>query len=219
MFEGFSKMMEGGGTMMWFILAMGIFATIITVERFLALFIFTSNAKDAILRGLQGHIIRGDIPAAIRFIDAQRSGPLTRIIKAGLARANKGDKEVQAALDEASLREVPYLEKRTGYLAVLSNASTLVGLLGTIGGMINCFAAVANIDPSKKATVLAGGISEAMNCTWFGLFVAIPALIAFALLQARTQTLVDGINETVVSIINLTLANKQALKNAEAAAK
>ena len=217
--EGFSKMMEGGGFMMWMILLIGIIATIITVERTLALFIFTAQSKDAILRGLQGHIIRGDIPAAIRFIDAQRSGPLSRIIKSGLARANKGDKEVQAALDEASLREVPYLEKRTGYLAVLSNASTLVGLLGTIGGMINCFAAVANIDPSKKATVLAGGISEAMNCTWFGLFVAIPALIAYAILQARTQSLIDGINETVVSVINLTLSNKQALKNAEAAAK
>lgn len=217
--DGFSKMMDGGGYMMWVILALGIVATIITVERTLALFIFTAQSKDAILRGLQGHIIRGDIPAAIRFIDAQRSGPLSRIIKAGLTRANKGDKEVQAALDEASLREVPYLEKRTGYLAVLSNASTLVGLLGTIGGMINCFAAVANIDPSKKATVLAGGISEAMNCTWFGLFVAIPALIAYAILQARTQTLIDGINETVVSVINLTLSNKQALKNAEAAAK
>lgn len=217
--DGFSKMMEGGGYMMWVIFAIGVVATVITVERTLALFIFTAQSKDAILRGLQGHIIRGDIPAAIRFIDAQRSGPLSRIIKAGLARANKGDKEVQAALDEASLREVPYLEKRTGYLAVLSNASTLVGLLGTIGGMINCFAAVANIDPSKKATVLAGGISEAMNCTWFGLFVAIPALIAYAILQARTQSLIDGINETVVSIINLTLSNKQALKNAEVAAK
>jgi biopolymer transport protein ExbB/TolQ len=204
---------DGGGFMMYVILLLCLMSWAIMIERFLALFIITRENKDALLRGLHNHILRGDVPAAIRFLDAQRSGPLARIIKAGLVRVNKSDKEVQAALDEASLREVPYLEKRTGYLSVLSNAATLVGLLGTIIGMIHCFAAVAHVDPAQKATILAGGISEAMNCTAFGLMTAIPALVAFAFLQARTQSLVDGINETVVSVLNLTLANRQALKN------
>ncbi len=204
---------HGGGFMMYPIAILGLIAMAIVVERAIALYIISWESKDALIKGLHNHILRGDIPAATRFIDAQKQGPIARVIKAGLLRVNKSDKEVQASLDEATLREVPYLEKRTGYLAVLSNAATLTGLLGTISGMIQCFAAVANIDPSKKATVLAGGISEAMNCTAFGLLVAIPTLVIYAFLQARTQGLTDGINEAVVSVLNLVLANKSALKN------
>jgi biopolymer transport protein ExbB len=213
----FQHELEAGGMMLLWIALLALTCTVIVVERVVALYILSLENKDGLLRGLQQHILRGDIPAAIRFIDAQRQGPLARVIKAGLVRANKGDKEVQAALDEASLREVPYLEKRTGYLAVFSNASTLVGLLGTIKGMIACFAAVAHVDPAQKATILAGGISEAMTCTKWGLGVAIVVLIIYAFLQARTQQLIDRINESVVTVLSLTLANKQALKGGAAA--
>jgi len=209
---------KGGGFMMWPILITGLVATAISMERAIALFLVTRENKEHLLRGLHNHILRGDVPAAIRFIDAQKQGPLARIIKAGLVRVNKSDKEVQASLDEASLREVPYIEKRTAYLAVLSNAATLIGLLGTIHGMIECFAAVAHVDPAQKATILSGGIAEAMNCTQFGLAVAIPALIVFAILQATTQARVDGINESVVSVLNLVLANRQLFKSANAEA-
>ncbi len=213
MFAGIRHAFEGGGWPMWPILAMMLLSWAIMIERFIALFIISRENKDGLLRGLHNHILRGDVPAAIRFIDAQRQGPLARIIKAGLVRVNKSDKEVQAALDEATLREVPYFERRTGYLGVLSNAATLTGLLGTIIGMIHCFAAVAHVDPSQKATILAGGIAEAMNCTGFGLITAIPALVGYSLLQARTQVLIDGTNESVVSVLNLVLSNKQALRN------
>jgi biopolymer transport protein ExbB len=218
MFSWFATEYKHGGWplgVVWFLAA---FSAVIVLERFIALYIVALENKDGLLRGLHGHILKGDVPAAIRFIDAQRSGPLSRIVKAGLVRINKGDKEVQAALDEASLREVPYLEKRTGYLAVLSNATTLVGLLGTIIGMIHCFAAVAHVDPAQKATILAGGISEAMTCTKWGLGVAIVLLLIYSVFQARTQQLTDRINETVVSVLNLALANKQALKSNDAAA-
>lgn len=202
-----------GGWPLIVVAAIFMVASVIIAERIIALYLLSFENKDGLLRGLQGHILKGDVPAAIRFIDAQRSGPLTRIIKAGLVRTNKSTQEVQASLDEATLREVPYLEKRTGYLAVLSNATTLVGLLGTIIGMIHCFEAVAHVDPAQKATILAGGISEAMTCTKWGLGTAIVILLIYAVLQARTQTLIDRINETVVTVLNLALANKQALKN------
>jgi biopolymer transport protein ExbB/TolQ len=205
--------LQMGGWPLIPIAILAVVSAIIVIERAIVLYLLSAENKDGILRGLQSHILRGDIPAAIRFIEAQKSGPLSRIIKAGLVRLNKSDKEVQAALDEASLREVPYLEKRTGYLAVFSNATTLVGLLGTIIGMIHCFAAVANVDPSQKATILAAGIAEAMTCTKWGLGVAIVLLIIYAFLQARTQQLIDRINETVVGVLNLAMANKQALKN------
>lgn len=202
-----------GGFMMYPILAMNLTSWAIALERVFALYIAVRENKHALLSGIQKHILKGDIQAAIRFLGNQRQGPLARIIKAGLMKVNKTDKEVQAALDEASLREVPYIEKRTGHLAVVSNAAVLVGLLGTIIGMIDCFAGVANADPAQKAVILSKGISEAMNCTAFGLITAIPALLTYGVLQARTQHIVEGVNESVVSTLNLVLANRQLFKN------
>jgi len=206
---------QAGGFMMYAILAMFLVTFAIAFERIFALYISVREDKHALLTGIQKHILKGDIQGAIRFVSGQREGPLSRIIKAGLLKVNMTDKEVQAALDEASLREVPYIEKRTGHLAVLANAATLVGLLGTIIGMIQCFAGVANADPAMKAIILSKGISEAMNCTAFGLLTAIPGLLFYAMLQARTQHIIDGINESVVSTLNLVLGNRQLFKNAD----
>lgn len=206
---------QEGGFMMYPILAMLLVSWAIAFERMFALYIAVRENKHALLSGIQKHILKGDIQGAVRFVGNQRQGPIARIIKAGLLKVNKTDKEVQAALDEASLREVPYIEKRTGHLAVLANAATLVGLLGTIIGMIDCFAGVADADPATKAVVLSRGISEAMNCTAFGLITAIPALLLYAALQARTQHVVDSINEAVVSTLNLVLSNRGLFKNAD----
>jgi biopolymer transport protein ExbB/TolQ len=204
---------QEGGFMMYPILAMMLIIWAIALERAFALYINVRENKHALISGIQKHILKGDVQAAVRFLGNQRQGPISRIIKAGLLKVNKTDKEVQAALDEASLREVPYIEKRTGHLAVLANAATLVGLLGTIIGMIACFAGVANADPAMKAIILSKGISEAMNCTAFGLMTAIPGLLLYATLQARTQHVIDGINEAVVSTLNLVLGNRQLFKN------
>jgi biopolymer transport protein ExbB/TolQ len=124
----------------------------------------------------------------------------------------RGDDDVQAAMDEATLRESPRLERRTGYLAMISNIATLLGLLGTIIGLIHSFGAVANANPADKATILAQGISEAMYCTAFGLAVAIPTLILYSVLQGRTQAMVDDINESSVSVLNLVVANRDKMK-------
>jgi biopolymer transport protein ExbB/TolQ len=199
---------QEGGLMMYPILAMNLTAWAIALERIFALYIAVRENKHALLSGIQKHILKGDIQAAIRFLGNQRQGPLARIIKAGLMKVNKTDKEVQAALDEASLREVPYIEKRTGHLAVVANASVLVGLLGTIVGMIDCFAGVANADPAQKAIILSKGISEAMNCTAFGLMIALMSLIGFALLNGKTQALNDDINEATVQVLNLVVNNR-----------
>jgi biopolymer transport protein ExbB/TolQ len=125
---------------------------------------------------------------------------------------NKSDHEVQAAMDEAALRELPLINKRTPYLAMLANLATLAGLLGTIMGMIKSFASAANADASQKATKLAEGISEAMNCTAFGIFTALVGLIGFAVLQGKTQALSDDINEVTVQVVNLVTSHRQAMK-------
>ena len=217
MLDGIIKAFQGGGIWMGPILLCLIAVLTIFLERAYVLYLTVREDKDSLLRGLQKHVFHGDIHGAIRFIDAQRPGPLSRVLKAGLLKVHRNDQEVQAALDEASLREVPHLEKRISFLAVLSNAATLFGLLGTIIGMIHCFEAVAHVDPAQKATILAGGISEAMNCTAFGLIVAIPALLIYGILQGRVQHITDGINEGVVTTMNLVLGNRQLYQGGDVA--
>jgi biopolymer transport protein ExbB/TolQ len=118
-------------------------------------------------------------------------------------------------MDEAALRENPKLETRTGYLAMIGNAGMLCGLLGTVSGLITCFEAVAHVNPADKATILSAGISEAMNCTAFGLITAIPSLIAFSLFNGKTQHMLDDINESSVGVLNLVIANKDKLRMPE----
>ena len=131
---------------------------------------------------LKSQIVSGNIQGAINTCQAS-SAPVTSIIAAGLRRAGGSEHDVQQGMDEEALRELPKLEKRTGYLAMLGNLATLAGLLGTITGLIKSFAGVAGVDPSMKATMLSKGISEAMNCTAFGLGTGIFGLATYAVAQ------------------------------------
>jgi biopolymer transport protein ExbB/TolQ len=204
--EAFDK----GGWMMWPILATCIFVWGIAIERIIYLFFRAGAPTESFLHALEKAITGGDLSRAIKYSLTQNS-PLARIIHAGLIKVSKDTGEVQAAIDEAALRELPRIEKRTAYLAMLGNVAMLLGLLGTITGMIISFGAVANADSSEKASLLARGISEAMNCTAFGLIAAIPSLLLYAVLQGRTQKLVDDINEGSVRVLNLVLAHKDHL--------
>ena len=122
--------------------------------------------------------------------------------------ATRSDAEVQAAMDEAALRELPRIEHRTPYLGLLANLAMLSGLFGTVIGLITAFAAVAGADSASKATMLAKGISEAMNCTAFGLIAAITALIGMGILNGKTQSLLDDINAATVQVMNLVVNNR-----------
>ena len=199
---------EGGWGMypilMWQIIAIGII-----IER--AIYLYKSSInRDAFLATMQKCILAGDVARAIKLCSAANA-PLARIVKAGLMKVNRPDAEVQAAMDEAALRELPKIESRTGYLALLANLAMLSGLLGTVTGLIVAFGAVANADASSKATMLAKGISEAMNCTAFGLFAAILALLGFAVLNGKTQSLLDDINGATVQVMNLVVNNRSKI--------
>jgi biopolymer transport protein ExbB len=212
LFGSLAKAYHDGGIGMHPILVSLVFVIAVLVDRLRVLYFSANIDKDAFLRGLKKHIYSGDLDKAISFTAGQKKTPLTSVIKAGLINVPKGEQDVQAAMDEATLRESPRIEKRTGYLAMLGNVATLLGLLGTIIGLIHAFGAVANANPADKATILAASISEAMNCTAFGLAVAIPALVAYSVLQGRTQQMVDEINETSVAVLNLIVANKDKMR-------
>lgn len=209
-----AKSFEEGGWMMWPILVTSFFVWGIAVERLIYLFFRASAPTDAFLRSLEKDILAGDLPRAVKAASLQ-SFPLARIVHAGLLKVRKDASDVQAAMDEAALREIPRIEKRTPYLAMLGNVAMLLGLLGTITGMILSFGAVANADASEKASKLAKGISEAMNCTAFGLITAIPSLLLYAILQGKTQVIVDEINEGTVRMLNFVIANRDKLPTKE----
>ena len=197
---------EGGGWGMWPILFWSVITVAIIVERAIYLYRSTIN-KDVFLATMQKCILAGDIGRAIKLCSAAQA-PLARIVKAGLMKVNRPDAEVQAAMDEQALHEMPKIEHRTGYLAMLANLAMLSGLLGTVTGLIKSFGAVAGVDPSAKATMLAKGISEAMNCTAFGLIVAIIGLIGFAWLNGKTQAISDDVHEATVQVLNLVVNNR-----------
>jgi biopolymer transport protein ExbB/TolQ len=110
--------------------------------------------------------------------------------------------DFEAAMEESIMEAIPRLEKRTHYLAMFANIATLLGLLGTIIGLIKAFTAVAQVDPSMKAEILSTSISVAMNTTAFGLIVAIPLLLFYTVLQTKTTTIIDSLEMTVVKFVN-----------------
>jgi biopolymer transport protein ExbB len=203
------KHFKDGGWGMYPIVFWSILTIGIIIER--ALYLYGSSInKDVFLATMQKCILAGDVAKAVKMCSAANA-PLARIVQAGLVKVNRPDEEVQAAMDEAALREIPKISKRTGFLALLANLAMLCGLLGTVSGLIQSFGAVSgeSVDPSQKARILAEGISEAMNCTAFGLIVAIIALVGFAILNGKTQGLEDDINESSVQVLNLVVNNRQ----------
>ena len=221
MLHSLGQHFKEGGWGMWPIVFWGVFVIAITVER--AMYLFKSSInKDAFLSNVQKCILAGDVGRAIKLCSSAQA-PLARIVKAGLMKVNRPDSEVQAAMDESALRELPKLEHRTAYLALLSNLAMLSGLLGTITGLIAAFGAVGGhgeggptIDPARKAELLAGGISEGISGPAVGLTVASRGLHACVRRSGKTQALVDDINEATVQVLNLVTNNRSKINVAGA---
>ena len=182
------------------IMALGI---AISVERFL----FLTKARNQnrkvwaeVLPMLQKGQFR-EVQSATATSDAA----IGKIVHYGLARMQAPGRreDFDAAMEEGMMEIVPRLEKRTHYIATFANVITLVGLLGTIIGLIKGFTAVAQVNPAEKAEMLSASISIAMNNTAFALMVAIPFLLIHAFLQARTSEIVDGLEAAKISFLNL----------------
>lgn len=210
MLTAISTAFHKGGWGMWPILFTSVLIIAIIVERSVYLF-RASVDKDKLLALLKSQVMSGNVQGAIKVCSGNPT-PMTRIVQAGLMKFNKSDDEVQAAMDEAALRELPKINARTPYLAMLSNFAVMSGLLGTIAGMIKSFGSVGSDETGNKATVLAEGISEAMNCTAFGIGTSLVGLLGYSLLQGKTTRVIDDINEVTVQVVNLVTSHRAQMQ-------
>ena len=198
------KAWDAGGVFIYPIHVVAILSISITIERIYFLYAKSSMNVRSFINQLSPAIARKDFQSALQFCDSI-AAPAARIAKALVLRGfSKGSRDdIEATIESALARESHPIERRTSYLSMLANIATLLGLLGTISGLISSFAAAATVDPTQKAEMLARGISEAMNCTAYGLVVAIFSLVCFALMQGKTHSLLDEMKETAFEVRNL----------------
>ena len=188
---------------MYVILSVSVIAFALFCERarylYFGLRLNLDRSFDKIKDCLRQMNYKGAIDECIRI----EKHPLGRILKAGLLKSDKRDKEIEMALEENVMREAPLVKARINYLTMFANISTLLGLLGTIMGLIAAFQGVSSASEAAKQEILAAGISVAMLTTAFGLIVAIPCLVGFYLLNNRSDFLIEKYEEKAVSLLNL----------------
>ncbi len=196
-----------GGPFMYPILIVFAVGTAIAVERFITLSQVT-NQNQASWNKLQPALVKGDFDKA-REMTSKDQSTVSQLLGMGLARqgAVRRREDIEIAMEESMMEIIPQLEKRTPYVALASSIATLLGLLGTIMGLIQAFTAVANANPAEKADLLSASISVAMNTTAFGLMVAIPLLVTHTVLTAKTGAIVDSLEMASVKALNVISAN------------
>jgi len=215
--EALVRFFQTGGAFMYPILIVFAIGAAIAIERFVKL----GNVRRAnrkVWDEVHPLLEEGDFDKARELI-ADDGSTIASLLKMGLARQGSVRRrdDIEIAMEESMMEIIPQLEKRTPYVALFSNISTLLGLLGTIMGLIEAFTAVANANPAEKADLLSASISVAMNTTAFGLMAGIPLLITHALLTDKTGQIVDSLE--MVSVKTLNIISEFAKRQAALAAK
>ena len=210
-FYSIVKFFVQGGAFMYPILLVAAVGTAIAVERYITLTRMGVKNRGAWAR-VEPALLKGEFDKA-RDIIAKDDTAISRLLSIGLAMQGtvRRRDDVEKAMEESMMETIPQLQKRTHYLATFANLATLLGLLGTVSGLIHAFSAVATVNPAEKANLLSASISEAMNCTAFGLMTAVPILFVHALLQTKTTELIDGLETASVKFLNA-LATRSAAR-------
>lgn len=196
------RFFKEGGFFMYPILVIMAIGLAVAIERWL--YLRRAGRENRKLWGEMLPLMNQGKHQAAEQIATTSETPIGRVLGHGLARArtNPTRTEVEMAMEEGLMEVVPLLERRTHYLATFANIATLLGLLGTIIGLIQGFTAVASVNPAEKANLLAASISVAMNTTAFGLIVAIPLLLAHSWLSSTTNELVDSLEMASTKFMN-----------------
>lgn len=191
-----------GGIWMVFILIAQLASIVIMVERIYALYISRRPNQKKLVEIFERAIKSGDLDRVITQARNMGSVPIAAVAAAGAQAAMDmgGKEEIQLKIDEILLEEQSRLEKRTAFLAMLGNVGTLLGLLGTIVGLIKAFSSVGAASPVEKAAILSQGVSVAMYTTAYGLIMALPALIMYAVLQNRSNQLSEDLSKAALKL-------------------
>jgi biopolymer transport protein ExbB len=179
-----------------------------TIERFVRLFMQYSIDGQSFMFEIQKFILANDLDGAIRLCNGAGGAALPKVIKAGLQRASRDEQQIQNAIDAASLEVIPKLERRLPYLALIANIATLLGLLGTISGLISSFAAIGRAEPAQRQEMLSEGIALAMNATALGLITAIFTMVMHSILSNKASQTIEEIDEFGVKLLDLLTARK-----------
>jgi biopolymer transport protein ExbB len=198
-----------GGPFMYPILIVFAVGTAIAVERFITLTTVTAKNQSAWSK-VQPALMNGDFDQA-REMTTNDDSTISQLLSMGLARqgAVRRREDIEIAMEEGMMEIIPQLEKRTPYVGLASSIATLLGLLGTIMGLIQAFTAVANANPAEKADLLSASISVAMNTTAFGLMVAIPLLVTSLVLTSKAGAIIDSLEMASVKALNVISAKTQ----------
>jgi biopolymer transport protein ExbB len=202
----FATFYANGGVWMHPISLCAILGLAVLVERFIFLFFRFNINGPQFFNQIQKLVMANNIDRAIKLCNAADKAALARVLKAGLTRANKSESDISAAIEEAILEVTPAINKRVSMIPAIANIATLLGLIGTVFGMLDAFAAVADAPADQRSTALARGIGIAMNTTGFGLEVAIPLLAAHVFIAGLAKKISEEVDLYSVKLENLLAA-------------
>ena len=204
MIQTIAQQFNNGGFFMWVILGVFGFGLAVAIERLIYFFIYCNDgAKDSVVKIIDS-LHRKDITST-RHIINKRKTPFFKLLGIAVDRYINGSsvERIMEGVERVSINELPRISRRVNYLALIANIATLLGLLGTITGLQTSFGSLATADAAQKATLLANGISEAMNTTAFGLIVAVPCMILYTILNNKQQALIKEIDNGIALFIDI----------------
>ncbi len=203
MIDSLAQFFKDGGPAMWFNIAVSAVAIAVIIERIIVLAFGLNLNAGPFMEQIQKLVLSGNVDRAVKLCGAAPSAALSRVVRAGLTRANRGEQEVARALEEAVLEVTPAINKRISSLWSLANVATLVGLIGTITGLIGTFKALSAASPEQKAVLLSKGIAEAMNNTAFGLTIAVTCIVAHLLLSSKAKAMIEAVEYNALRLENM----------------
>jgi len=196
-----ATLLQHGGLPIWINVIVSVVVIATIIERIIVLFMQYRVNTENFLRAILNLVKNNQLDRALKYCESTKLA-VAKVCRAGLLKANRGAMEISTAIDEEMMRVVPGLEKRIANLWSLANIATLIGLIGTIFGLIRSFSALASVSPEQKATFLARGIAEALNNTAVGLTIAVTCMIGHLALSGVSKKLIADIETSAVSLEN-----------------
>ncbi|MFN8588635.1 MAG: MotA/TolQ/ExbB proton channel family protein [Candidatus Eisenbacteria bacterium] len=208
-FSAIALFFKEGGSFMWFMLATAVVAVAISIERFVVITRASSWNGSKMVEDIGRAVAQGDWHMA-RQVARLSNAPAAQVANAMLACGSTDPVRLQMAADDAATLALPPLSRRLPHLNVLANVATLLGLLGTISGLIVAFSAVGAADPAQRSAFMAKGISTALNATAFGLMIAIPTLILQGILVGMVERVAEQVDETAIKLAQAIMPRAEA---------